>query len=482
MMVSNKRLVVAIASTVLLVGCSLAPEYQVPELSVPAHWNGEGQTKGAEMQRPDLSWRNFFSDQTLQALISASLEHNQDMQIAALNVEVLRARYQIERSALYPEVGVSAGGSRQRVPGDLSASGSEAITERYDATVGLTSYELDFFAKTRNLSAAALENYLATEQAKRAFQTSLISEVAKTYFSWRTNNEQLALARATLKSFEQNLALIQRRFDSGVASALELAQAGTLLHQAGTQVARFDRLARQALNGLAYFSGHNVPEGMKESSPQTHTAGIAPLPARLSSDLLQRRPDVLEAEHRLKAAHADIGAARAAFFPSITLTASAGTASSELGGLFDSDSGAWVFEPRINLPIFTGGRNQANLEVSETTREVRLAEYKRAIQQAFREVSDSLAARETLQNQVNAQRALVATLDDYYHLAHNRYQAGITSYLAVLDAQREHFAASQQLLSDRFDQISAEIELFRSLGGGYELAWEPPDTPDAPRS
>ncbi|OJS98382.1 hypothetical protein BEE62_16990 [Marinobacter nauticus] len=465
-MIVTNRLVLAFVSSVLLAGCSLTPQYQQPEPPVPAHWDVSEPDLNEELHNLDLSWQAFFPEPALQALISASLENNQDMRVAALNVEVLRARYQIERSALYPGLSIGVGAARQRVPGNLSVSGSDEISERYDASVGLTSYEIDFFAKTRNLSAAALENYLATAQAKRSFQTSLISEVANTYFSWRTNRKQLALARATQRSFEQNLALIQRRYDSDVASALELTQAETLVHQARTQVAQFDRLARQAVNALAFFSGHNLPEGMTSSLPESPPLNIEPLGAGLSSDLLKRRPDILEAEHRLKAAYADIGAARAAFFPSITLTASAGTASSELNELFGGGSGSWLFEPRINLPIFTGGRNKANLEVSETTKKIRLAEYNRAIQQAFREVADSLAARDTLRDQLNAQQALVDTLDEYYQLAQNRYDAGITSYLAVLDAQREHFSARQQLLSDRFNQLSAEIELFRSLGGG----------------
>nr|WP_114333879.1 efflux transporter outer membrane subunit [Marinobacter litoralis] len=467
------RVILAATCASLLAACSTAPQYQQPSPAVPEEWratddgDGDGDGAGAELTRAgtDLQWRDFFTDTGLQQLIAATLEHNQDLRTAALSVEVLRARYQIERSALYPNLAINGGSTRQRLPADLSPSGSAATSGRYDAAVGLSTYEVDFFGRVRNLSAAALETYLATEYAQRSLQTSLISEVSTTYLSWLTNRDQLELAEATLASYEENLNLIRQRFEGDVASSLDVTQAQTLVHQARTQVARFDRLVKQELNALAFFTGHNLPSTITESRSSIPIA-MGPIETGLPSSLLTRRSDILEAEHKLRAAYADIGAARAAFFPSITLTANAGVASSELSGLFEGGSGAWLFAPQINLPIFTGGRLKAGLEVAETTRDIRVAEYQKTVQQAFREVADSLAARETYKIQVDAQQALVDANREYFELAQNRYNAGVDNYLTVLDAQRQYFSARQQLLSDRFNQLAAEISLFRALGGG----------------
>ncbi|WP_417615391.1 efflux transporter outer membrane subunit [Oceanisphaera sp.] len=463
------RVILAATCASLLAACSTAPQYQQPSPAVPEKWlaTDDGEGAGAELSlaSTDIQWRDFFTDTGLQQLISATLEHNQDLRAAALSVEVLRARYQIERSALYPNLAIGGGSTRQRLPADLSPSGSAATSGRYDAAVGLSTYEVDFFGRVRNLSAAALETYLATEYAQRSLQTSLISEVSTAYLSWLTNRDQLKLAEATLDSYEENLNLIRQRFEGDVASSLDVTQAQTLVHQARTQVARFDRLVKQELNALAFFTGHNLPSTITESRSSIPIA-MGHIEAGLPSSLLTRRSDILEAEHKLRAAYADIGAARAAFFPSITLTANAGVASSELSGLFEGGSGAWLFAPQINLPIFTGGRLKAGLEVAETTRDIRVAEYQQTVQQAFRDVADSLAARETYKVQVDAQQALVDANSEYFELAQNRYNAGVDNYLTVLDAQRQYFSARQQLLSDRFNQLAAEISLFRALGGG----------------
>lgn len=461
-------LTLAILSSLTLSACSMAPTYERPEPPVPAQWGQEsaGVAEQDQQTLADLGWRNFYRDPALQQLIEVALENNRDLRVAALNVEAFRAQYRISRSALYPGVGVDGSATRQRVPEDLSMFGQATTTSQYGLTVGVSAYELDFFGRLRSLSDAALEAYLATEEAQRSAQLGLVSDVALAYMTWRTDQELLELARETLASYEESLAMIEASESAGVASALEVRQQRSLVQQTRALVAQFSRQVAQDLNALQLLLGTTLPADLPPGLPLEEGL-LANLPVGLPSELLARRPDLRAAERYLLAANANIGAARAAFFPSIRLTAAAGTASDELSGLFDGGSRTWSFMPQINLPIFTAGRLRANLDYAEVSKDIRIAQYEKSIQNAFREVADGLAARETYDDQLQAQRDLVQTAREYYELAQQRYDSGVENYLTVLDARRNLLLAQQQLLGDRLAQLSSEVRLYKALGGGW---------------
>lgn len=465
-----KHLTVAVPAALVLGACSMMPTYDRPDAPIPAAWpQGAAyeHTQTAQQSAAEIGWREFFRDPALQRLIDVALENNMDLRRAALNVEAFRALYRIQRSELYPGVGVEASGARQRLPADLSPTGEAGIVSDYGVTVGMSSYEIDFFGRVRSLSESALQTYLASEEAQRTAHIGLVGDVALAYLTWRTDREQLGLAHATLNAYEESLRLMELRADAGVASGLDVRQARTLVHQARTQVARYTRLVAEDVHGLQLLLGANIPADLPQGLPLSATL-LADVPAGLPSDVLQWRPDIRAAERLLRAANADIGAARAAFFPSISLTAGAGTASAELSGLFNGGSGLWSFVPQINLPIFTAGRLSANLNYAEVSKDIRVAEYERSIQSAFREVADGLAARGTYGVQLAAQRELVVTTEEYYVLAQQRYDEGVSNFLQVLDARRNLYAAQQQLLNDRLAQLSGEVLLYKALGGGWQ--------------
>ncbi|MGA6106794.1 AdeC/AdeK/OprM family multidrug efflux complex outer membrane factor [Pseudomonas solani] len=461
----------AVAS-VLLGGCSLIPDYQRPEAPVDGAWPlGEAYTANASGAQTttaavDLGWREFFKDQALQRLVETALANNRDLRVAALNIDAYRAQYRIQRSELFPSISADGSGTRQRLPADLSSSGRATTSGQYSATVGVSAWEIDFFGRLRSLNEQTLEQYFASEEARRSTQISLVASVANAYLTLQADQALLKLTRDTLKTYQESFALTQRSFDVGVADALALSQARTAVESAQVTLAQYSRLVAQDRNALALLLGGGVPGDL----PQGEVLGddqLAEVPAGLPSELLQRRPDVLQAEHQLKAANASIGAARAAFFPSISLTANAGTKSAELSGLFDGGSGSWLFQPQINLPIFTAGRLKANLDYAEVQKDIQVAQYEKAIQTAFQEVADGLAARTTFEEQLTAQRNLVRTSEDYYRLAERRYRTGVDSYLTLLDAQRQLFSARQQLISDRLNQLTSEVNLYKALGGGW---------------
>lgn len=449
-------------------GCSLIPEYQRPAAPVAATLPGTGVYAGTiRADAPALpEWRGFFRDPALQRLIEVALDNNRDLRIAALNVEAYQAQYRIQRSVLFPQLGAAGSGTRQRLPGELSASGEPVTTGQYSATLGVSAWELDLFGRVRSLRDAALEQYLATEQAHRAAQVALIASVADAWLTLQADRAQLELSEETLRAYEQSHALTRRSFEVGVATALELMQSRTAVESARVSVAQYRRQVALDANALQLLLGSQAVELDKRVALDAEL--LAELPVGLSSELLLRRPDILQAEHALKAANASIGAARAAFFPSIGLTASAGSASGQLSGLFDSGSGTWLFQPQINLPIFTAGRLRASLDYAELQKDVRVAQYEQAIQAAFREVADGLAARGSYRAQLVAQRDLVESSREYYRLAETRYRTGVDSQLTLLDAQRQLFAARQQLIAARLAQLSGEIGLFKALGGGVE--------------
>lgn len=465
-----KHMTVVVAAALALGACSTMPVHERPDAPIPAAWPqgaAYGPAQAAPRSAAEIGWRDFFRDPALQRLIEVALENNRDLRRAALNVEAFRAQYRIQRSEQYPGVGIDAAGARQRLPADLSPTGEAGIASEYGVTVGVSSYELDFFGRVRSLSESALQTYLASEEAQRTAHIGLVGDVALAYLAWRTDTEQLELARATLGTYEESLRLMEASAEAGVASGLDVRQARTLVHQARTQVARYTRLVAEDVNGLRLLLGAEVPADLPQGMP-LGAALLADVPAGLPSDVLQSRPDIRGAERLLRAANANIGAARAAFFPSISLTAGAGTASAELSGLFDGGSGVWSFVPRINLPIFTAGRLSANLDYAEVSKDIRVAEYERSIQNAFREVADGLAARGTYGVQLAAQRDLVRSTEEYYDLAQQRYDEGVSNYLQVLDARRSLYAAQQQLLDDRLAQLGSEVLLYKALGGGWQ--------------
>ena len=463
-------LLYAAIATAVLSGCSLIPDYQRPEAPVDSQWP-QAQTASAA-QAADLKWQDFLQDPALRQLVQLALENNRDLRVAALNVEAFQAQYRIQRSALFPSLSADGQGSRQRVPANMSQTGDATINSQYSATLGVNAWELDFFGRLDSLSEQALQSYFATEQAARSTQISLIASVATAYLQWQADQTLLNVTRDTLATFEDSLRLTQRSFDVGVADALTLSQARSAVDSARVSISRYERQVAQDRNALARLIGTSLPSDLP-SALDLNEAQLADVPAGLPSDLLQRRPDVLQAEHQLRAANASIGAARAAFFPSVSLTANAGSLSSELSGLFDGGSGTWLFQPRISLPIFNAGRLSANLDYAELQKDIQVAQYEKAIQVAFQEVADRLVARSTYRDQVQAQRTLLQTSERYYELADRRYQTGVDNYLTLLDAQRQLFSVRQQLISDRLAQLVSEVELYKALGGGWTVDDQP---------
>ena len=465
----SKSLLTLAVTAFILGGCSLIPDYQTPEAPVAAQWPqgpAYSPTESAAVAAAEQGWRQVFNDPALQELIQTSLVNNRDLRVAALNIEAYRAQYRIQRADLFPAVSATGSGSRQRVPADLSQTGESGITSQYSATVGISAYELDLFGRVRSLSQQALEIYLSSEEARRSTQISLVASVANAYYTWQADQSLLKLTEDTLKTYEQSFALTRRSTEVGVASALDLSQARTAVEGARVKLSQYQRLVAQDLNSLTVLLGTGVPANLP--APLRFDADqLAQVPAGLPSDLLQRRPDILEAEHLLKAANANIGAARAAFFPSISLTANAGTLSPDMSGLFKGGSGTWLFQPQINLPIFTAGSLKASLDYSKIQKDINVAQYEKTIQTAFQEVSDGLAARKTFKEQLQAQRDLVAANEDYYRLAERRYRIGIDSNLTFLDAQRNLFSAQQALIGDRLSQLISEVNLYKALGGGW---------------
>lgn len=450
-----------------LTGCSLMPDYQRPDLPVTAQWPPSVQPEGAR-KAGELDWRAFFPDPRLQALIAAALEHNRDMRVAAARVEEARALYGIARADRLPNVDVAASGTSSRTPADLSFTGGTLISHRYDAGLSLLSFELDFWGRVRSLNEAALESYLATEEARRALHLTLIADVANAYLTLLEMEERTALARETVKSREDTRMMVSRRREAGLAGDLDFLQADGAFELARAELANLERQRSAAGNALALLAGRqldSLPGGLALADQGI----ISDLAAGLPSEVLLKRPDVLAAEHRLIAANANIGAARAAFLPRISLTAGLGTASGTLAGLFDSGSGAWNFQPALRLPLFDAGRAAAGTDLAVARKIIAVAEYEKAIQQAFREVADLLADRTYLAGQLQAQQAAEKTLRERLRLAEARYKAGISSYLEVLDAQRDTFSAQQSTVQIRRARLTAAVQLYKALGDSGPL-------------
>lgn len=454
----------AACAALVLAGCSMMPAYERPPAPVATQWPTLGGALPADATARaagDLPWQAFVVDARLRTLIGQALAGNRDLRMAALAIEQARAQYQIRAADQTPTLNLAAAGNRQ------PASGG-GISSTYTVGLAMASWEIDFFGRIASLKEAALSQYLATEEARRAVQTSLIASVANAWLSLQANDELLALTQRTLVTREDSLRLVRLRFDQGVASALDLRQAESLVATARVALAQQQRLRALDVNALTLLTGQPLPAELLDSQGGSDPL-FAPVPEGLPSDLLAQRADVRQAEQLLMAANASIGAARAAFFPRIALTASAGTASNALSGLFKDGSWGWTLAPQALLPIFDAGRNQAGLDSALAGREIALAQYEKAIQTAFREVSDALAGRATLGDQWQAQQAQAEAEADRFRLADLRYRNGVASSLEVLDAQRALFASQQALVQTRLALRQNQVLLYKALGGGWEL-------------
>ncbi|WP_283093848.1 AdeC/AdeK/OprM family multidrug efflux complex outer membrane factor [Achromobacter sp. Marseille-Q0513] len=470
------RTLLSVSLAAALAGCSLAPTYERPDAPVSAAYPAGAAYKPdavnpAGVATADVGWRDFFTDPLLQRLIEMSLANNRDLRVAALNVEAARAQYRIQRSNLMPSIGLAGKETAQRTPGSLTPSGEATTSHNYQVGAALSTWELDLFGRIRSLSDKALESYLALDETRTATQLSLVAEVANAYLTLRADQELLALTRDTLKSQQDSFKLTQQSYDIGLSTALDLSQAEVGLRTAERNLSQYTRQAAQDRNALVLLAGQPLPDDLSAALDQAVRLddGMLPtaLPAGLPSDLLARRPDIRAAEHQLKGANANIGAARAAFFPTISLTGTAGTASSSLGGLFDGGSGAWSFTPQITVPIFAGGSLLAGLDLAHVQKNVQIAQYEKAIQSGFREVADALAGRGTLDEQIQAQRLLVDASQRAYDVSDQRFRQGIDNYLSVLDSQRSLYSAQQSLVDTRRARLSNLVNLYKALGGGW---------------
>lgn len=441
-----------------LAGCQILPNFVSPKAPIPEKFALPINDAPSAV---DIGWREFFQNAELQLVIEQALANNRDLKATALRIEEARALYGIQRADQLPTVNATAGGTNTRA---LLGTNRVEYTS-YQVGLGMTAFELDFFGRVKNLSEAALSQFFATEQARRAAQIALVGEVAKVWLNERALAEQLQIAERTLKARQTSYDLVKQRFDAGISNALDVRQSETLVQSASATVLALRRQHAQSMNalGLLVGSGGKLPEQQALLSEQSITADIS---AGLTSDLLEQRPDIRAAEQVLRANQANIAAARAAFFPRISLTAGVGLASSSLSNLFDGGAGVWNFTPALTLPIFDNGRNQANLDLATVRTNIAVANYEKTIQVAFREVADALDARATLASEITAQQAMRDAQAARLELAQVRYKNGVANYLDVLDAERELYSAEQMLLSTRLLRLTNAVDLYRSLGGG----------------
>jgi multidrug efflux system outer membrane protein len=460
-----RRIATALVAAAVLPGCTLAPTYQRPALPVQNAWPAPTATP-AGAAASDLPWREVVIEPKLQALVALALRENRDLRIAVAEMERARALYRIQRAEQLPAIDAVGQGVRSRTPASVSETGQPLHVEQYSASVGLAAFELDLFGRVRSLSASALQSFFAVEQNRRAVQISLIAETASAYATLAADQDQLTVIRETLVARESSVKLTRSRFEAGASSQLDLRQAETLTEQARSDAAAAEAQVAQDRNALQLIVGAPIPQDLWPEGRVGAMRVLADLPPSTPSDILLRRPDVLAAEHTLRARNADIGAARAAFFPRITLTGQTGSASPELKNLFDAGSHAWSFTPQVVLPLFAGGANVANLSGAKASRTAAVAQYEKAIQVAFREVSDALAVRATINDRLSAQERLAAQSGDVLRLTQARYDRGVDSYLALLDAQRSLYTAQRSLVEARLAEILNRVELYRALGGG----------------
>ncbi|MGF6603408.1 multidrug efflux system outer membrane protein [Paraburkholderia sp. GAS448] len=486
----QKHSLIAVAVALFAAGCTMAPKYERPAAPVSDSFP----TGGVYATQPvaaaggpsangqaatDIGWRDFFADPRLQRLIEIALKNNRDLRVSVLNIAASRAQYQITRAQLFPTLEAAASETKTRTPKDLTFFGNTISTEY---SVGLNaSWEIDFFGRIQSLKDQALAQYLATAQARKAAEISLVSSVADQYLTVLAFDDLLKVTEATLKIAQDSYNLTKLQFDTGTGSELDLRQAQTVVEQATASMQSQARLRAQAENALVLLVGEPLPADLPPGMPLNDQNLLADIPAGLPSDLLQRRPDIMEAEENLLAANANIGAARAAFFPKVSLTGSFGTLSPSLGGLFKAGSAAWSFAPQITLPIFEGGANKANLDLAHVQKNIQIAQYEKAIQTAFREVADGLAARGTFDEEIAARERNTYAEQRRFELSDLRYRNGVDSYLSVLTAQNDLYVAQQTLITARLNRLTNLVDLYQFLGGGWiERAGEQPRPADAP--
>jgi len=466
-MIAHIKKLTPLAVAMTLAGCmSLAPKYERPAAPVAQAFPELPKAGGttlptATSEAPaNLQWQRFFADARLRQLIELSLANNRDLRVAILNIEQARAQYRITRADRVPTVSAIVSGNRQTTGEDTP------IQSVYQAGFGVSAFELDLFGRVRNLSQAALAQFLATEEARKTTQISLIAQVANTYLTMLADEELLAITEQTLKTREESDRLTRLRFENGVVSKLELQQSSSLVETARATLAQFQRQRAQDVNLLTLLVGQTIPDNLVPGATLA-TTELPDLPAGLPSDLLIARPDIRAAEQQLIAANANIGAARANYFPRISLTGSVGSASTELSGLFKSGSFGWTFAPQAVLPIFDLGRVSAGVDAARAGRDIAVAQYEQSIQTAFREVADALAGQATFSEQLRAQRAVAIAEQDRFNLSDLRYRSGAASYLDLLDAQRSLFQAQQAAVQANLARLQNQVTLYRVLGGGW---------------
>ncbi|SAK81635.1 RND efflux system outer membrane lipoprotein [Caballeronia arationis] len=484
---------VAAALSVLVAGCTFEPKYERPAEPVTSTFPeggiysnqptssstaSNGRTAN-DLAAPDIGWRDFFADTRLQGIVELALKNNRDLRVSVLNVEAARAQYQITRAALLPTLDAVASQSKQRTPKDLSFF-NQTISNTY--SVGLNaSWEIDFFGRIRSLKDQALAQYLSTAESRKAAEIALVSSVADQYLQMLAVDDLLTVTRNTLKTAEDSYRITKLQYDNGVGSELDERQAEGVVEQARANLQTELRLRAQAENALVLLVGEPLPDDLPTGLPLDSQNLLSDIPAGLPSDLLVRRPDIAAAEQSLLAANANIGAARAAFFPRVSLTGSFGTLSPTLGGLFKPGSAAWSFAPQISVPIFEGGANVANLDLAQVQKRIEIANYEKAIQNAFREVADGLAARGTFDDQIKALERFTNSQSRRLELSDLRYRNGVDSYLAVLTAQTDLYSAQQLLINARLQRLTNLVDLYQFLGGGWiEHAGDQPRPADAP--
>lgn len=461
-----RNLTLILLASTAVGACTLAPKYERPTLPVAQTWSTPKAEPASSVTAADLDWRQVLVDPRLQGVVDLALKQNRDLRVAVLNIEKARATYGVQRANLFPAINGALGETRSRTPAAVSQTGQAIQTETYSATIGFTAYELDLFGRVRSLNQQALQSFFATEETARATRISLIAETANAWLTLAADQDRLALAKNTLATREESLALTRRQVDGGVGSLLDLRNAETLAENARSDVATYTAQVAQDRNALVLLAGGDVPADLLPSGGVGAAKILADLPAGLPSDILARRPDVLSAEHSLQGANANIGAARAAFFPRISLTGSTGATSGDLGDLFKNGTGSWSFTPQISLPIFAGGANVAGLDSAKASRDIAVATYEKTVQTAFREVSDALSVRQTVSDRLAAQERLVSAATDSERLSRQRRDAGVDSALTLLDAQRTLYSAQQGLITARLDRATNLVTLYKTLGGG----------------
>lgn len=463
-----KPIILALAVSVALSACkSLAPQYEQPQVSVPETFKYDTPKQNA-IQAASLGWQDYFADPRLHRLIEIALERNTDLRTAALNAEALRKQYMITRADGLPSVNASGSAARTRTAKDLSSTGNSYTRNSYSIGLGVTSYELDLFGKARSNQDAALENYFNSAASRDSTHLSLVASVAKAYFNERYAEESMALAQRVLKSREQTYRLTQLKHQAGVVSAVDLRQQEALIESAKADYASAVQSKEQASNALAILLNQPIPTDLPKGLALSKQFKVNKLPAGLSSDVLLNRPDIRAAEHALKQANANIGAARAAFFPSISLTSTIGMGSTELSGLFRGSNRTWTFAPSINIPIFNWGSLQASLDAAKIRQEIQVVNYEAAVQSAFRDVADALVAREQLEQAHIAKQRQSKAYADNLRLVNLRYQHGVSSALDLLDAERSNYSANTTLLASQLSRLENMADLYKALGGGLK--------------